>query len=172
MIGFFSRLVLSAAFSAILAGCATAETMAETARQWGLIGPWSLDCMLPPDRNKGTVLSYEIADDRVVHRRDFGDTRDESEVLSLSVSADGMIHLRVYFASVKQTREYGMIRQADGTVRAIYNRNEKNRYSIKDGKFISDGKPTPPQHKCERAISWAPRFSPAPTALASIRAEA
>jgi hypothetical protein len=172
VIGFFSQLVLAAAFSAILAGCATAETMAETARQWGLIGPWSLDCMLPPDRNKGTVLSYEIADDRVVHRRDFGDTRDESEVLSLSVSADGMIHLRVYFASVKQTRKYGMIRQADGTVRAIYNRNEKNQYSIKDGKFVSDGKPTPPQHKCERAISWAPRFSPAPTALASIRAEA
>ncbi len=147
--GFFSRLLLVAALSATHADGASAETMAETAKQWGLIGPWSLDCMLPPDHNQGTVLSYEIADDRVVHRRDFGDVRDESEVLSLSVSADGMIHLRVYFSSVKQTREYGIIHQPDGTVRAMYNRDEKNQYSIKDGKFTSNGKPTPPQHKCE-----------------------
>ena len=153
MNGLFSRLLLAAALSAVLANCASAETMAETAKQWGLIGPWSLDCMLPPDHNRGTVLSYEIADDHVVHRRDFGDVRDEGEVLSLSVSADGMIHLRVYFPSVKQTREYGMIRQDDGTVRAIYNRNEKNQYSIRDGKFTSNGKTTPPQHKCERPVA-------------------
>jgi hypothetical protein len=151
--GFLSRLLLAAAFSVMVAPHASAETMAETAKQWGLIGPWSLDCMLPPDHGRGTVLSYDIADDRVVHRRDFGDVRDEGEVLSLSVSADGMIHLRVYFPSVKQTREYGMIRQDDGTVRAMYNRNEKNQYSIRDGKFTSNGKPTPPQHKCERPVS-------------------
>jgi hypothetical protein len=42
-----------------------------------------------------------------------------------------------------------MIHQPDGTVRAMYNRDEKNQYSIKDGKFTSNGKPTPPQHKCE-----------------------
>ena len=168
--GFFSRLLLVAAFSVTLAGHASAETMAETAKQWGLIGPWSLDCMLPPDHNKGTVLTYDIADDHVVHRRDFGDARDEAEVLSLSVSADGMIHLRVYFPSVKQTREYGMIHQDDGTVRAMYNRNEKNQYSIKDGKYTSTGKPTPAQHKCERTISWAPHFSPASAQLASRRA--
>ena len=167
MSGFFSRLLLVAAFAVALAGHASAETMAETAKQWGLIGPWSLDCMLPPDHNKGTVLTYDIADDRVVHRRDFGDARDEAEVLSLNVSADGMIHLRVYFPSVKQTREYGMIHQDDGTVRAMYNRNEKNQYSIKDGKYTSTGKPTPAQHKCERTISWAPHFSPASAQLAS-----
>ncbi len=153
MNGFFGRLLLAAALSVVLAHHASAETMAETAKQWGLIGPWSLDCSLPPDHNKGTVLSYEIADDRVVHRRDFGDVRDESEVLSLSVSVDGIIHLRVYFPSVKQTREYGMIHQSDGTVRAMYNRNDKNQYSIRDGKFTSNGKPTPPQHKCERPVS-------------------
>jgi hypothetical protein len=150
--GFFSRLLLAAAFSVVLADCASAETMAETAKQWGLIGPWSLDCSLPPDRNRGTVLSYDIADDHVVHRRDFGDARDESDVLSLNVSADGMIHLRVYFPSVKQTREYGMIHQGDGTVRTIYNHNEKNQYSIRDGKFTSSGMTTPPQHKCERPV--------------------
>jgi hypothetical protein len=38
----------------------------------------------------------------------------------------------------------------DGSVRAVYNRNERNQYSIKDGKFTANGKPTPPQHRCER----------------------
>ena len=42
MSGFFSRLLLVAAFAVALAGHASAETMAETAKQWGLIGPWSV----------------------------------------------------------------------------------------------------------------------------------
>jgi hypothetical protein len=151
--GFFSRLLPVVILLLMIAARASAESAADTAKQWGLIGPWSLDCSLPPDRSKGTVLSYEISDDHVVHRRDFGDARDEAEVLSLHVSDDGMIHLQVYFPSVKQTREYGIIHLPDGTIRAMYNRNDKNQYSIKDGKYTQTGKPTPPQHKCERAVS-------------------
>jgi hypothetical protein len=128
-----------------------AETIAETARQWGLVGPWSLDCSLPPDHANGTVLSYEITNgERLMHRRDFGDSKDEAEVLSATVSSDGTLNLKVYFPSVKQTREYGMMPLDDGSIRAVYNRNDKNQYSIKDGKFTVNGKPTPAQHKCER----------------------
>jgi hypothetical protein len=152
---FFGRLLLAASFSLTLAQQASAETVAQTVKQWGLIGPWSLDCALPPDHNKGTVLSYEIAadGDHVVHLRDFGDSRDEAEVLSARVSDDGMLDLRVYFPSVKQTREYGVLHQPDGSIRVMYNRDEKNQYSIRDGKFTQTGKPTPPQHKCERPVT-------------------
>lgn len=150
MSGLLRRLLLVVMLSGLVAPGASAESMAESAQQWGLIGPWSLDCSLPPDRARGTVLSYEISDDHVVHRRDFGDASDEADVLSLHVSGDGMIHLRVHFPSMNQTREYGMIRLPDGTIRAMYNRDDKDRYSIKDGKFTQSGKPTPPQHKCER----------------------
>jgi hypothetical protein len=94
--------------------------VAQTVRKWGLIGPWSLDCSLKPDRNRGTVLAYEIAPgDRVVHRRNFGDTKDESEVVTADVSGDGMLNLRVFFPSLKQTRQYGLMKQPDGTIRAI-----------------------------------------------------
>jgi len=138
-------------FFLILVSPTRAETVAGTARVWGLIGPWSLDCSLPPDHANGTVLSYEIADgDRLMHRREFGDSRDEAEVLSATVSDDGILNLRVYFPSVRQTREYGMMHLADGSIRAVYNRNDKNQYSIKDGKFTANGKRTPVQHKCER----------------------
>jgi hypothetical protein len=95
------------------------------------------------------VLDYEIVgDNRVVHRRDFGGATDESEVVTAEISADGMLNLRVFFPSLKQTREFGLMMQPDGTMRAIYNRNQKNEYSIKDGKFTANGSPTPPQHKC------------------------
>jgi hypothetical protein len=147
--GHFSRPALAILFPLMLTLNASAETVAQTAREWGLIGPWSLDCSLKPDKNKGTVLAYEIApDDRVVHRRYFGDTTDESEVITAEVSGDGMLHLRVFFPKLKQTREYGLIMQPDGTMRAIYNRNQNDEYTIKDGKFTANGHPTPPQHKC------------------------
>jgi hypothetical protein len=136
--GHFSRLALAFVLSVTLATQASAETIAETAGKWGLIGPWSLDCSLPPDRGKGTVLAYETTGGGgVVHRRDFGDTTDENPVVSATVSPDGTLNLRVFFTSFKQTREYGLMLQPDGTLRAIYNRDEKKQYSIKDGKFTA-----------------------------------
>lgn len=149
MKGHFNRLSLAILFCLTLTIDALAETVAQTAQQWGLIGRWSLDCSLKPDRGNGTVLDYEIAGgDRVVHRRKFGDKSDESEVVTAEVSADGMLNLRVFFPSLRQTREYGLIMQPDSTMRAIYNRNQKDEYTIRDGKFTADGNPTPPQHKC------------------------
>ena len=160
--GDFRRLALSLLFALTLPLAASAETVAQTVQQWGLIGPWSLDCSLKPDRNRGTVLDYEIAGDgRVVHRRNFGDMTDESEVVTAEISKDGLLNLRVFFPSLKQTREYGLMMQPDGAMRAIYNRNQKDEYTIKDGKFIANGSPTPPQHNpgsAERA-STAQDFS-------------
>lgn len=152
--GHFSRLALAFVLSITLVAQASAETVAETVSKWGLIGPWSLDCSLPPDRDKGTVLAYETTSDNgVVHRRNFGDTTDENPVVSATVSSDGMLNLRVSFPALKQTREYGLMLQPDGTMRAIYNRNEKRQYTIKDGKFTTGGKPTPQFHKCKPPAS-------------------
>ena len=156
MNGHFGRLALAILFSLTLTLEASAETVAQTARKWGLIGAWSLDCSLPPDRNKGTVLAYVIASDgRVLHRRNFGESTDESEVVAAEVSKGGMLNLRVFFPSLKQTREYGLVMQSDGTIRAMYNRSQKGEYSIRDGKFIANGNPTPPQHKCSADFARA-----------------
>ena len=58
---------------------AAAETIAETATKWGLIGAWSLDCALPKDRGKGTLLIYEATPDGgVSHVRDFGDAKQKT----------------------------------------------------------------------------------------------
>jgi len=148
VIGFLRRL-LPATIALMLVSPTSAETIADTAKQWGLIGPWSLDCSLPPDHARGAVLSYDIANgNRLMYRRDFGDAQDQAEVLSATVSGDGTLNLRVYFPSLKQTREYGMKHLDDASIRSVYNRNEQNQYSIRDGKFAANGKPTPAQHKC------------------------
>jgi hypothetical protein len=142
-------LALAILFSQMLALGVSAETLAQTAREWGLIGPWSLDCSLAPDRNKGAVLAYKIEPGgRVVHRRNFGDTMDESEIVTAEVSGNGMLNLRVFFPEFKQIREYGLMMQPDGTMRAMYNRNQKGEYTIKDGRFTANGNPTPSQHRC------------------------
>jgi hypothetical protein len=144
-----SRLALAIAFSLTLTAGASAETVAQTARKWGLIGPWAVDCSLKPDRGSGAVLAYEIAPgDRVVHRRNFGNARDENEVVTADVSSDGTLNLRVFFPGLKQTRQYGLMKQPDGSMRAMYNHDQKDVYTIKDGKFTADGNTTPLQHKC------------------------
>lgn len=146
------RQTLAISILLTLAPCASAGTVTDTARKWGLIGPWSQDCSLPPDHDRGTVLIYAIArGDRLMLRRELGDARDDNEIVGAEVSADGMLNLRVYFPSLKQTREYGLMRQPDGTMRAMYNRNRKGEYTIKDGKLNANGNPTPPLHKCSAA---------------------
>ena len=88
------------------------DASAETASKWGLIGPWALDCSAAPHRGRQALLEYEVAPgDRVVHRRNFGHVQDENEVLSAEVSDNGMLHLRVSFPRLKETREYGMMKQ-------------------------------------------------------------
>ncbi len=74
---------------------ASAGAVTETARKWGLIGPWSQDCSLPPDHDSGTVLIYAIArGNHLMLRRDLGDAKDDNEVVGAEVSADGMLNLR------------------------------------------------------------------------------
>jgi hypothetical protein len=144
----FSRLTPAILCLLALTLNASAATVAETVLAWGLIGPWSLDCATAPGPGNSALTTFEVApDNRVLYRRDFGDNSDESEVIAAEVSADGMLNLRVVFPKLKQTREFGLVLQPDGTLRAIYNRDQKNQYTIRDGK-LGNGIQTPPQHKC------------------------
>ena len=152
MSGRFDRLLPVIILFSTLAGTASAETAAETAGKWGLIGRWSLDCGLPADRDRGAVLAYEVgADGRLMYRRDFGDSTDTADVIAAEISADNLLNLRVFFPKLKQTREYGLRMERDGSIRAFYNRDQKGNYSIRNGLFSANGKPTPPNFKCESA---------------------
>jgi hypothetical protein len=134
---------------ATLTAAAGAETLSATVIRWGLLGSWAIDCSLRPDHDKGAVLTYEIKPDgRVMYRRNFGDAKDENEVVAASTDADGMLNIMVFFPSLHQTREFGLRLQKDGSLRAIYNRDQRGDYSIRDGKFVRTGVPTPAQRRC------------------------
>jgi hypothetical protein len=129
---------------------AGAETLAATVEQWGLLGSWAVDCAARPDRDKGALLTYEIRKDgRVMYRRNFGEAKDENEVVSATVSAEGLLDVMVFFPALHQTREFGLLLQKDGSLRAIYNRSERGEYTIKDGKYVATGAPTPAQQRCD-----------------------
>ncbi len=82
------------------------------------------------------MLAYEVgADGRLVYRRDFGDTTDAADVIAAEISADNLLNLRVFFPKLKQTREYGLKMEPDGSIRAFYNRDRKGNYSIRNGRF-------------------------------------
>ena len=128
---------------------AGAETLAETIIKSGLLGSWAVDCSMRPDRDKGALLTYEVRQDgRVMYRRNFGDARDENEVVAASTDPDGLLNIMVFFPSLHQTREFGLLLREDGSLRAIYNRGQRGDYTIKDGKFVKTGEATPTQHKC------------------------
>lgn len=145
-----SRWTTAALLWIAFASTAGAETLAATVEQWGLLGSWAVDCAAKPDCDKGALLTYEIRKDgRVMYRRNFGDARDENEVVSATVNAEGLLNVMVYFPSLQQTREFGLLLAEDGTLRAIYNRSERGVYTIKDGKYVATGVPTPPQQRCD-----------------------
>ncbi|OAF15945.1 hypothetical protein AXW67_14095 [Bradyrhizobium neotropicale] len=145
-----SRWTAAALLCAALTSGAGAETLATTVEQWGLLGSWSVDCALPPGRDRGAVLTYEIRPDgRVMYRRNFGEAKDDSEVVAASINAEGLLNLMVFFPSLHQTREFGLLLSKDGDLRAIYNRSERGDYTIRDGKYVKTGAPTPAQHRCD-----------------------
>jgi hypothetical protein len=141
-----AAVVLWVAFTSM----AGAETLAATVEQWGLLGSWAVDCAARPDRDKGALLTYEIRKDgRVMYRRNFGEAKDENEVVSATVNAEGLLDVMVFFPALHQTREFGLLLQKDGSLRAIYNRSERGEYTIKDGKYVATGAPTPAQQRCD-----------------------
>jgi hypothetical protein len=145
-----SRWIAAAMLWAAITPAAAAGTLAATVEQWGLLGSWAVDCAARPDRDKGALLTYEIRKDgRVMYRRNFGEARDENEIVSATVNADGLLNMMVYFPSLRQTREFGLLLAKDGSLRAIYNRSERGEYTIRDGKYIATGAPTPLQQRCD-----------------------
>ena len=125
-----------------------AQTAAETASRWGLLGTWKLDCSQPASSSNG-ALQYVVRGGKLFHDREFGDRRDSSSVVSATTKAGGSIELVVNFVSISQTRQFSFIKGSDGRIQAIFNRNvATNEYTIRDGKFTVNGNASPWQTRC------------------------
>lgn len=132
----------------LIGGPALAQSAAESAKRWGLIGTWAVDCGQPPGRDN----VYSIFRERngaLVHERDLGEGRDLNPVENATIASDGSIVLAARFPAFDQVREFVFARGGDERIRVLSNRRAaSNDYSIRDGKFVHDGQPSQWQSRC------------------------
>ncbi|CAL75982.1 conserved hypothetical protein; putative signal peptide [Bradyrhizobium sp. ORS 278] len=128
---------------------ASADEAVEVARAWGLIGTWAADCSAPPVKGRGAIISYEVTvDGNLIYRRDH-DPSDVNSVTSARLEPDQTLVLSIVLPKARQTRENGIAKSADGNIRSVFNRGEDDSYTIRDGRFVANGKPTPSLRKCD-----------------------
>ncbi|WP_315740906.1 MULTISPECIES: hypothetical protein [unclassified Bradyrhizobium] len=143
------RLLAILLLASSFAPAASADDTAEVARAWGLIGTWAADCSAPPVRGRGAIISYEISPDgSLVYRRDH-DPSDVNEVATARIEPDQTLVLSIVLSRARQTRENGIIKTTDGGIRSVFNRGEDGSYTIREARFVANGKPTPALRKCD-----------------------
>ena len=132
-------------------GVSRAQTAAEEAARWGLLGAWKIDCAAPTSVENGE-LSYVVREGALFLDRRLGEAADSNPVLSAQPVRDGAIDLRVEFPSLHQTREFVLAKGSGNRARTISNRNvETNDYSIRHGRIVGSSRPTPWQTRCDAA---------------------
>ena len=100
---------------------AAAQSVADTATRWGLIGTWALDCSMPASGSNG-YLTYAVRGaGKVAHEREFGDRRDTNDVQQARTGIDGTLDLVVHFPVLNQTRKFTMMMGSDRRIRALAN---------------------------------------------------
>ncbi|WP_284419682.1 MULTISPECIES: hypothetical protein [unclassified Bradyrhizobium] len=143
------RLLAITLLASSFASAASADDTVDVARAWGLIGTWALDCEAPPVKGRGTIISYEVTPDgNLIYRRDH-DPSDINEVASARVEPDQTLVLSIVLPRARQTRENGIVKTPDGGIRSAFNRGEDGSYTIRDGRFVANGKPTPQLSRCD-----------------------
>ncbi|HJQ60522.1 MAG TPA: hypothetical protein VJ890_26690 [Vineibacter sp.] len=127
---------------------AAAQSIAEVMEQWGLVGTWAVNCHLPPSRTNGMHSTYlpQLAGNVDV-RRDFGDPQynDVSQVIAARLQPDGRLEVTV---DPRQIFTYTLAKGADGRIRSMIGRLGNGEYTVRDGKFVATGAPTPWQSRC------------------------
>lgn len=132
-----------------LSRSASADNPADVARDWGLLGTWAIDCAKPAKKGKGNIISYEIGSGgELIYRRDH-DTADINAVLDARIASDETLVLSIEMPQYRQIRENGVIKEADGSIRSLYNRGQDGTYSIRDSRFVANGASTPRLRKCD-----------------------
>ena len=143
------RLLAIALLASSFASAAAADEAVDVARSWGLLGTWAADCTAAPVKGRGAIISYEVsADGNLIYRRDH-DPSDINEVASARVEPDETLVLSIVLPKARQTRENGIVRTTDGGIRSVFNRGQDGSYTIRESRFVANGKQTPALKRCD-----------------------
>jgi len=145
-----ARLVLLAAVVlAVTALSASAQTNAQNATTWGLLGMWKVDCSRRAGNGLDASQTYVIRDGKLELDRDFGTVKDTANVTTARIRAEGTLELVILYPSLSQTREFVLVKGPDGRIRSVSNRNvDTNEFSIRDGVLLANGNQSPWQSRC------------------------
>lgn len=124
-----------------------AQSAAEVLREAGIEGTWSVNCSVPPgDRNGHHTYIYEGGGVR--EARDFGNSRDSSDVIRARIFDDGT--LEIVTRNPQFTWRVVYRRLGDGKIRAITSGEEggTNRLTIQNGRFLHNGNETQALVRC------------------------
>jgi len=147
-----------AAFLGVLALCqasgalaAFAQTSADIAASWGLLGQWQVQCHAPAKMDNPIYL-FRARAAQVVLDRDFGTNRQDSQALvNVRPAPNGAITFLVPFPNTEppQTREHVWVKAQDYSgIRVFTNRNpDTGEFFVRDGRF-PDGATTPWFRRC------------------------
>jgi|SRR5689334_11015031 hypothetical protein len=129
-------------------GQARAETPAQTAAAFGLLGTWAVDCRLPPSIANAWLTYAATPGGNIAHDRDFGSQRNIGEVVRATLTAGG-IDLVVFFPVSAQSRQITITKAGDGRMRTMTDSFiNANEYAVRDGVLLATGTQMPWQMRC------------------------
>jgi hypothetical protein len=128
-----------------------ARSAATGAKVWGLLGTWALDCSAGPSQANGYLTYEPVSGNQLIHKRDYGAIKDEHPVIEAKLLDDGALELVFDFSALSppQRRRVVVERVSIDGIRARENQVVgTSDFSIRDGKFVHNGKPVPVQTRC------------------------
>lgn len=126
-----------------------AQTPAENAADWGLLGTWMRNCSKATGSGSNT-LSYVVVKGKHFQELNLSDGRDSYPVISAKKKPDGSIELLALFDSARKLYSLILAKDKTGRTRAVSTRDiDTNEYMISNGKYTENGKETAWLTRCK-----------------------
>ncbi len=166
-----ARVLTTICLGLLIPTVASAEAIAATLNQWGLIGATAKDCAKPASPSNAHNSYIVRADASVYYAPNYGrgnDSLNSFELEAATIEPSGAIVLRVTrpdktlgtgttqimgsagrFTDSNKSREWTLIKGSDGRIRTMSNREVGGDYSVRDGKLVTNGAETPWYTSCK-----------------------
>jgi hypothetical protein len=131
---------LTVVMAFLAANSASAQTPADIAESWGLLGRWAAQCDKPPSR-ANTFYGYrrEATSLRYIIESGSGDPLSpyaQTAIDSAKLLPEGLIETRMRFGKSAEVFTTQIAKSADGRIRVMMHRGSLRGFSIQDGKIL------------------------------------
>ena len=130
----------------LMTSAQAADPPGTVATSWGLVGRWAPDCLKIPYGNApAPEFSFEIATDGKLV---YSDKSSTSDVISAIANSSEVIVVSIHFLKPVDEIRILEIARRGSSIRVNLDRNERNDFSIRDGRLLTTGSETRWAGKC------------------------